>query len=49
MTDLDRLYELQLADSALDQMAYRRAHIEERLAFNAARAATGALRTALAK
>ena len=48
MTDLERLYELQLADSALDQMAYRRAHIEERLAFNAARAATGALRTALA-
>ena len=48
MTDLDRLHELQLADSALDQMAYRRAHIEERLAFNAARTATGAGRSALA-
>ncbi|MEI7993068.1 MAG: hypothetical protein WCH93_11665, partial [Actinomycetota bacterium] len=48
MTDLEHLYELQLADSSLDQMAYRRAHIEERLAFNAARTATGVARSALA-
>ena len=47
MSDLERLLELQLADSALDQMAYRRAHLEERLAFNAARERVQAERRAL--
>lgn len=48
MSDLERLHELQLADSALDHMAYRRAHLEERVAFNAAHERTLADRKALA-
>lgn len=48
MSDLERLHELQLADSALDQMAYRRAHLEERVAFTAAHERTLADRKALA-
>lgn len=48
MSDLERLHELQLADSALDHMAYRRAHLEERVAFTAAHERTLADRKALA-
>ena len=48
MSDLERLHDLQLVDSALDHMAYRRAHLDERVAFNAAHQQTEALRGTLA-
>ncbi len=48
MSDLERLHELQLTDSALDHMAYRRSHLEERVAFNATQAHTQGTRKALA-
>lgn len=48
MSDLERLHELQLTDSALDHMAYRRSHLEERVAFNTAQAHTQGARKALA-
>lgn len=41
---LERLLELQVVDSSLDQGAYKRSHLDERQAFGAARAATVAAR-----
>jgi hypothetical protein len=47
MSDLERLHELQLTDSALDHMAYRRAHLDERIAFDKAHRGTETLRSTL--
>jgi len=51
MSDLDTLellLQLQNVDSTLDQAAYRRTHLDERKAFDAARSATAAASNALA-
>lgn len=38
-SELERLLQLQTVDSSLDQAAYRKAHLDERASFNAAKAA----------
>jgi predicted nucleic acid-binding Zn-ribbon protein len=47
MSDLERLHQLQLVDSSLDQLAYRRNHLYERKQFDASRAGSAAARAAL--
>lgn len=46
-TDLELLHHLQTIDSSLDQAAYRRVHLDERTAHQAAHAATAAARKSL--
>lgn len=48
MSDLERLARLQELDSAIDHMAYRRAHLEERVAWKAVSAELAAARSAVA-
>jgi predicted nucleic acid-binding Zn-ribbon protein len=48
MNDLETLHALQVLDSTLDQLTYRRAHLEERAALGAARDAARSARSALA-
>lgn len=48
MSELERLYQLQIVDSTVDQAAYRKAHLPERAEFDTARAATRAAESQLA-
>jgi hypothetical protein len=48
MSDLERLAELQELDSAIDHVAYRRAHLDERIAWNESAKRLAEVTTALA-
>ncbi len=48
MSDLENLYAVQVLDSTVDQLVYKRSHLEERAALVAARKQVAASRVALA-